>query len=268
MDPLAFRHALLLVAGRWLARLRLHDVAVVSNGEGRFVIKRRRWWTGPTVWLGNWLLRGDRVRVLQLHDWREREQAMHHGVHGEGLRCDSGGNLFLPCCPGRTLSDWLTDPTVSIESRLNFVRDSARSLAALHSLLDDVTGRSLSHGDATVRNVIVDANTSRATWIDFDTAHIMASRAVPNDEAWRTTDDLRALICSAAVLWPVDSYAALVRALADGYGECEAMSRLAARVAESLRRPRLFHLAQAPLPRTRLAVLADELAKRTSLSDR
>jgi tRNA A-37 threonylcarbamoyl transferase component Bud32 len=258
--PSRLVHAVLLPVGRLLSQLRLHDITIVSENSRPFVVKRRRRLASLTIRLANLCLRWEhvRVRVLSDRDWKQREIAMAMLMKGEPPRIGPRGELLLPHRAGRPLSEWLAETELSIETKCRFVTAAARALAELHDLHDPATGRAVSHGDGTARNVLVDPadEAGTAAWIDFDTAHINSA-----EEDWRKADDLRALLCSAAAALPPETYGELFRAVADGYGQRESWERLANHLERMRLRPTLFHLAQAPLDWRRLSRLVDELAQ-------
>ena len=100
--------------------------------------------------------------------------------------------------------------------------------------------RPLSHGDATVENVIIDDARTNASWLDFDTMH--ESRM---DAAWRHADDLRALTYSAAARVPAASFPELTQTIVENYGSTAPLDALQEMVAYRRTRPISFHLAQA-----------------------
>ena len=70
----------------------------------------------------------------------------------------------------------------------------------------------LSHGDATLRNVLFDPETGNARWFDFDTAHDPGLAP-----AWRHGDDLRALVYSSVESFADVPVTMLLRTVQDAY---------------------------------------------------
>ena len=102
-------------------------------------------------------------------------------------------------------------------ARLRGLEAASRALRDLHLVelprADGVCER-LSHGDATLRNVLFDPGTGEARWFDFDTAH--DSGVAP---AWRHGDDLRALVYSAVESFDDVPVALLLRTVRDAYAD-------------------------------------------------
>jgi len=184
--------------GPVLAKVRLHAIEP-RNAPGRppLIAKRRRWFAPWLIGPGNLYLRwlGSGVRVLPGRSWHEWERAVHRHLHGVECATDPRGWLILPGWPGVVLAAFAADLQHPPAARLLALSAASRALLALHQVAlpwpDGSLGR-LSHGDATLRNVIHDPATCRATWFDFDTVHDASIPALS-----RHADDLRALVYSA-----------------------------------------------------------------------
>ncbi len=252
------RYGVSLFVGRMLNTLRWHEVSHVSVESCHFVSKRRRWLARCVIPLANLVLRFEQagVRVLADPAWKQREIDLHRQQGAALPRRGPRGALWLPRRTGRSLAEWLSDPNLPSGRKLDFVAAAACALAELHTFREECCAEHVTHGDATTRNVMVDPDTGIAVWIDFDTAHCGSERG-----DWRRTDDLRALICSAATSIPEDGYEELVRAIAIGYGLTAKLGELGQMLARVRRRPRLFHVAQAPLEWSRLSRLRDEVVR-------
>ena len=104
----------------------------------------------------------------------------------------------------------------------------------------------LSHGDATLRNVLFDPATGEARWFDFDTAHDPGLAP-----AWRHADDLRALIYSAVESFADVPVAHVLRTVQDAYAEPRPWEQIRDRLARRALHFSPLHLAQACPPEGR-----------------
>ena len=184
--------------GPWLGKLRLHAIEPrQAPGRPPTIAKRRRWFGPLLIGPGNLYLRllGSGVRVLPGAEWRARERALHRALHGIELETGPRGWLILPRWPGVVLADHARSRLDPAPARLRGLGAASRALRDLHRVeLPRADGgcERLSHGDATLRNVLFDPGTGEARWFDFDTAHDPGLAP-----AWRHGDDLRALVYSA-----------------------------------------------------------------------
>jgi hypothetical protein len=126
------------------------------------------------------------------------------------------GALLLPRLPGRTLSGMLQESggiTGRVELGLHL---TVVELARLHACWTphpwDGGLQRFSHADATIDNVLIDADRKQAHWIDFDTTH---SPSLP--AAARHADDLLTLLCGAATMLAPEHWPRLCQILLRSY---------------------------------------------------
>ncbi|MEU0545111.1 glycosyltransferase [Nocardia sp. NPDC005978] len=178
---------------RWRLRLAalvagtaMHDLDPVRVDGRRWFHKRRRRARAPLLPLWNlWLaICGEPVRVVSGTAWHDRENAVHRALYGQDVRPAAHGGLLIPYRPG-VPADAVPGGPVDHADRV--ITAAARALAGLHT-----AGQS--HGDAVLRNVLLDPATGTAAWIDFETRH---RDALP--EPCRRADDLWTLARSAVL---------------------------------------------------------------------
>jgi hypothetical protein len=131
-------------------------------------------------------------------------------------------------------------------ARLRGLGAASRALRDLHRVeLARADGgcERLSHGDATLRNVLFDPGTGEARWFDFDTAHDPGLAP-----AWRHGDDLRALVYSAVESFADVPVALLLRTVQDAYADPGPWEQLRDRLARGALHRSPLHLAQACPP--------------------
>ncbi len=238
--------------GEWLGKLRLH--AIEERQDPRrppTIAKRRRWFSPLLIGPGNLYLRilGSGVRVLSGAEGRVRERVLYRTLHEIELETGRRGWLMLPRWPGVVLADHARSELVPPKARLQALDAASRALHDLHRVELPRADRGhdrLSHGDATLRNVMFDPDTGEARWFDFDMAHD------PNlSAAWRHGDDLRALVYSAVESFADLPVALLLRTIQDAYEDPAPWNQLRDRVARRALERSPFHLAQACLPAER-----------------
>jgi glycosyltransferase involved in cell wall biosynthesis len=235
--------------GPWLGKLRLHVIEHRQAPGGPTTIAKRRRWFG-TLLIGpvNLYLRllAAGVRVLPWAEWQSRECTLYRVLHGIELDTSHRGWLILPRWPGVVLSDYARSPLDPAPARLRGLGAASRALWDLHRVTlpraDGVCER-LSHGDATLRNVLFDPATGEARWFDFDTAHDPG--LVP---AWRHGDDLRALVYSAVESFDDVPVRQLLRTIRDTYADPGPWEQVRDRLAQGALHISPLHFAQACPP--------------------
>ena len=186
------------------------------------------------------------MRVLPGAEWRARERALHRALHGIELETGPRGWLILPRWPGVVLADHARSRLDPAPARLRGLGAASRALRDLHRVeLPRADGgcERLSHGDATLRNVLFDPGTGEARWFDFDTAHDPGLAP-----AWRHGDDLRALVYSAVESFADVPVALLLRTVRDAYADPGPWEQLRDRLARGALHRSPLHLAQACPP--------------------
>jgi hypothetical protein len=246
MEALApLRYAFVSCLGRVLSDVELNTVCATHVDQGIYYAKRRRWFVTPLVAAGNVYLKllGAHAQVLSDHEWRRWEAAVYRVVYDVELATDERGRLLIPAWSGVSLAAYLDSELSSQAEKLRAIRLAVQALRQLHCVViewPDGQKRPLSHGDATVENVIVNPAHTNASWFDFDTIHDSRMDAV-----WRHADDLRALTYSAAARLPAATFTRITQTLAENYGSTRTLDALADAVAYRRSRPISFHLAQA-----------------------
>lgn len=235
--------------GPSLGKLRLHAIEPRQiPGRPPMIAKRRRWFSPLLIGLGNLSLRllGSGVRVLPGAEWRARERAIHRAHYGIELEIGPRGWLILPRWPGVVVADHARRRLDPAPARLRGLAAASRALRDLHRVelprADGVVER-LSHGDATLRNVLFDPGMGEARWFDFDTAHDPGLAP-----AWRHGDDLRALVYSAVESFADVPVALLLRTVQAAYADPGPWEQLRDRLARGALHRSPLHLAQACPP--------------------
>lgn len=253
MNLAALDYVIRTQCARWLAAARLHRISVTTSGAQR--VKQRRVCASALILAGNQWLRFERsgVRVLPVSEWHERAREVYRQVYGETATI-SGRALVVPNWPGRCLGEFLQSQEPGWQPAF---RAAVCALAEFHQVNFaslDSEPRPMSHGDATVDNVIYDAESDTARWCDFETTH--DPLACPE---WRQADDLRAFVYSAASCLGVDDIGDIVDLCVRCYQNGSVLDRFRRYVQDGKSWPSLFHFAQASMPQTHRSALEAEL---------
>jgi hypothetical protein len=261
------RHEGRRLLGVMLAKIRLHRIEFVSLDGVEAVRKWRSVFAHLIIPPGNLFLRmtGSPIIVLPLTRWLEWELAVETSTERnlflDVSRNPTGRPTGLLCrrVRGISLRQVLADGESSLEQKFNAIRWSLASLRVLHQNFADWgqgIRQSISHGDATTNNVIVDLNNGSACWIDFDTRHqpILS-------EADRRADDLRALIYSAAVNLPASCFRELADILVASQFDEATVERFHQRLTKEWSYLTTAQLAQAPLGWSEATALRAELLR-------
>lgn len=238
-------HRARLVLARRLAALRLHRLTVQAHHGERWLCKRRTRFAELLVRLGNLYLvaQGALSEVLVLKEWIAWELQIAESLQRDiGVAADQRG-LEFPVITGCSLEELLRS-NQPLAEKLRGVTLGATALRSLHERSICTFGDaswSLSHGDATCRNVVVNLATNTAHWIDFDMRHRRGLSPVT-----RQADDLRALLWSSAAWLTSARSPDCVAALAAGYPDTHIWAEVQ-RMMGHPTCPSVFQLSQAAL---------------------
>jgi hypothetical protein len=258
------RYGLVSCLGRLLSDVELNAVSAMSVDQQTYFAKRRLRFVAPLIAAGNLYLKreGAHARVLSDRNWRNWETEVYRAIYDIELVTDERGRLCVPARAGVSLAALLESESGTEAEKLSAIGLAVRSLFRLHTVAvrwPDGQKRPLSHGDATVENVIIDDAREKASWLDFDTIHDGRM-----DAAWRYADDLRALTYSAAARVPAPSFPELTRSIVANYGATAPLDALREMVAYRWNRPISFHLAQAPVGYRQRRLLDEALQRSLS----
>ena len=252
--------------GSGLARYRLHHIRFANIDGNEVAIKTRQPGSHLAILFGNLylFLRRSDIEVLSNEEWLRWEFAVQAAMNPGGVRRTNRWPIEPPRVliarrvPGSTLRDILEDEQFSLDQKFAAFGQALDSLHQLHCHQADwgngVT-QSVSHGDATVNNVIVSVELKSACWIDFDIRHRPHLCEVD-----RQADDLRALIYSAAINFPVSCFPRLANVVRKSITHRFLMDRFRERLTNDWGWLSTFQLAQAPLPWTTANSLSQALS--------
>lgn len=219
-------------------------------------VKQRRVYAGALILTGNlWLkIENAGVRVLSISEWHARAREVYRQAYNKEV-ISTKSVLAVPNWPGQNLAYVLRTRHPDWRSA---ILSGLRALDELHGTqIQDAGGtvHPMSHGDATVENVIYDEAAKTSKWCDFEMVHL------PHKSVdWRQADDLRAFIYSAASFLSDDDAIELAEICIAGYKRRPTLAQFRKYV-ESNETLSLLHLAQAGMPLIRRVALEKELMK-------
>lgn len=159
--------------------------------------KTRRWYSSFLVGGYNMLFTSfvEPLRMLRFEQWKNREQFYFKAMYGKPIPLTTKGRgLIFPLFQGQALHSILSDPGVSDEKKLSAVNLAIHALNTFHLASE---GRFYAHGDAHVKNVIINFDTNMACWFDFET--ILDEGLLRSEQI---AYDLIVFILSVCEYWP------------------------------------------------------------------
>lgn len=214
--------------------------------DGReFVFKVRHKLSWLLIPPGNFVFRWRMVsvRVLTNRQWKAWERTVVPFDLPD--KEASPGTLAMANVHGRPLAQLLNEEQRKPQ-KLALVSEAVSALHQFHQQVREVPDFGairLSHGDATTRNVMIDADARKATWFDFDLRHDLTISAT-----MRHADDLRAILFSAAHYFPAQDLPDLVHVARQAYDEPKTWLELTRQVNSRWFSVDLFHLAHTRPP--------------------
>ena len=151
----------------------------------------------------------------------------------------------------------LLEARFNLQKKKEMVRIATESLKKFHESEIDIdgTGRCwLSHGDASITNVLYDPETKLAIWFDFDLRHDFRC-----DANQRHADDLRSLLFSAVHLFDEDSIEDWIQSQRTSYPNDKVWAALANQLSSRWFAIDVFHHSQMVRVRKKCGLTAKKI---------
>ena len=257
--------------GAVMSRCRLHQICYVDQDDVAVVMKSRRLGSRVAIFSGNLYLKLQKceVEILGTDEWIRWEKVVQSAmnrtdcVQKTELIAGNSHTFTRRHVPGTSLRDVLKESRYSEDMKFYAIGWAVDSLCQLHRRSADWgcgVNQSVSHGDATVNNVIVNVDWQEANWSDFDMRHL------PHvSELDRRADDLRALVFSAAACLSVSRLPRLARTAIASLDDRCLLTRFRDRLTNEWGQLNTFQLAQAPLSWTAKNLLTELLLKQDAV---
>lgn len=226
-----------------------------SDGGGTWVHKQRLPLSGLLAVAGNFVfrLRTVPVVVLPRPTWETWQRKIHQVTGRPGddrVTLGAGKALLWPLIEGRPLAEIISQRYAKVEEQQTqttaLLGVALGQLYQLHQIEIEIDGTQLrvSHGDASVANVMFDKQTQTMTWFDFDLRHDLWASAED-----RHADDLRSFLFTAVESLPSEAFSThdidgLLKSIMPAYPKAEVWAALSRIINDRWFGCDLFHQAQ------------------------
>ncbi|MHC4112514.1 MAG: protein kinase family protein [Planctomycetota bacterium] len=244
---LRLRHIIARFLGNLLSSVRLNVLEKREGIGGTYYLKKRRLYAAPLIISSNLYLRISRTHIhfLSRRKWLIWEHQVYKEILGKEPQISDHRTLLLPKLEGVTLSDFLRSKNESDVTRIEAVGWAIRAIETMHKfqiVWPDDQKRSFSHGDAKVDNIMCDLKSETCCIFDYETIHDpgMSSQ-------WRHSDDLRAIIYSAADYIEPHLFDQLCRIAVRNYSDKAVLAQLKNYIEMLKTCPDVYHFTQGHL---------------------
>jgi hypothetical protein len=214
--------ALATVATKLVEAIALNTVSEKIRRKRPVLVKRRNIHSEQLADLTNLYFRVADIPIRfwsKVEDWQRWEIDCFNMLNGDRFRASASGarTVIADKLPGESLWDHLNRGTLT---RRMLLAAAAEFRRAHEFWSDDFRGR-WSHGDASITNVIYEANSNRARLIDFEIYHekSLASAA-------RQADDLLVFLLDLVGTLPTRQWLPFATTFLEGYGDAEVIAQL------------------------------------------
>lgn len=209
------------VASRLVEAIAINSVSERKRRR-TLVIKRRNLHSEQLADLTNFYFRVANIPIRfwsKLDDWRKWEVDCFEMLNGDCFRAYASGQRCVVAdeLPGENLWAHLNKGTLTRE----MLRAAALEFRRAHQFWSDEFRGGWSHGDASITNVIYDAKTNRARFIDFEIYHDNSLTA-----AARQADDLLVFLLDLVGTVPTSQWLPFAVTFLEAYGDREVIAQL------------------------------------------
>jgi|ERR1700693_5052941 hypothetical protein len=209
------------VASRLVEAIAINSVSERKRRR-TLVIKRRNLHSEQLADLTNFYFRVANIPIRfwsKLDDWRKWEVDCFEMLNGDCFRAYASGQrcVVVDELPGENLWAHLNKGTLTRE----MLRAAALEFRRAHQFWSDEFRGGWSHGDASITNVIYDAKTNRARFIDFEIYHDNSLTA-----AARQADDLLVFLLDLVGTVPTSQWLPFAVTFLEAYGDREVIAQL------------------------------------------
>ncbi|MBZ0165309.1 MAG: hypothetical protein K8I00_00780 [Candidatus Omnitrophica bacterium] len=247
---------------RLIAAVRINGVQPTVHCKRIYYRKRRYWYSPFVVWGANVVLRalGIKARFLPLSRWTHRERDVYRFLYEEDVFIGPDDSVYAPARSGVCLVEYITNSKRSNAEKRAAVSAAAAALWRLHMNVLPHVGRTdmLSHGDATVLNVIYDPVVDSAQWIDFETMHAPYVNALD-----RQADDLHTFLFSVLSHTAEEEFVSRLEGIRQNYTDDETWLAIVAAL-ERERWTMIYHMARARVDWERYQAIKGKLLEHLS----
>ena len=210
------------VASRLVEAIAINTISEKKRGGRTVVVKRRNLHSEQLADLTNLYFRvaGIPIRFWsKLNEWRRWEVDCYEMLNGDRFHAHASGKRCVVAekLPGKNLWEHLNRGTLT----RGMLRAAAAEFRRAHQFWSDEFRGRWSHGDASITNVIYDAKTGRARFIDFEIYHDKSLSA-----AARHADDLLVFLLDLVGTVPGRQWLSFATTFLEGYGDLQVITQL------------------------------------------
>ncbi len=210
------------VATRLVEAIALNSVWEKRRGGRVVVYKRRNLHSEQLADLTNLYFRVANIPIRfwsKLDEWRRWEVDCFEMLNGDHFHACATGKRCVVAekLPGESLWEHLNRGTLTRK----MLRAAAFEFRRAHQFWSDEFRGRWSHGDASITNLIYDAKTNRARFIDFEIYHDKSLSA-----AARQADDLLVFLLDLVGTVPTRQWLAFSTTFLEAYGDAKVIAQL------------------------------------------
>ena len=210
------------VATRLVEAIAINSISEKKRGRCTFVVKRRNLHSEQLADLTNVYFRVANIPIRfwsKLDEWRRWEVDCYQMLNGDCFRAYASGKRVVVAekLPGESLWEYLNRGTLTRQ----MLRAAATEFRRAHQFWSDEFRGRWSHGDASITNVIYDAKTNRARFIDFEIYHDKSLSA-----AARQADDLLVFLLDLVGTVPSRQWLPFSTTFLEAYGDFKVITQL------------------------------------------
>ena len=214
--------ALATVATKLVEAIAINSVSEKIRRKRTVVVKRRNIHSEQLADLTNLYFRVADIPIRfwsKVNDWQRWEIDCFNILNGDGFCAYASGSrtVIADKLPGESLWEHLNRGTLT---RRMLVAAATEFRRAHQFWSDEFRGR-WSHGDASITNVIYEANSNRARLIDFEIYHEKSLAT-----AARQADDLLVFLLDLVGTMPTRQWLPFATTFLEGYGDAEVITQL------------------------------------------
>jgi len=210
------------VASRLVEAIAINSISEKKRAGRTVIVKRRNLHSEQLADLTNLYFRVADIPIRfwsKLDEWRRWEVDCFQMLNGDRFRARVSGARCVEAekLPGESLWEHLNRGTLTKE----MLGSAAQEFRRAHQFWSDEFRGGWSHGDASITNVIYDAKTKRARFIDFEIYHDKTLSA-----AARQADDLLVFLLDLVGTVPSRQWLPFATTFLQAYGNREVIEQL------------------------------------------
>jgi tRNA A-37 threonylcarbamoyl transferase component Bud32 len=210
------------IAAKLVEAIAINSISEKARRHDTVVLKHRNFHSGQLTDLTNLYFRAAGIPIRfwsKVEDWQRWEVDCFEMLNGDSFRASVSGprTIVVDKLPGESLWQHIKRESLTLQ----MLRAAAIELRRAHQFWSNEFRDYWSHGDASVTNVIYDAETDRARMIDFEIYHGKSLSA-----AARQADDLLVFLLDLVGTVTDQQWLPFATTFLEAYGDREVIAEL------------------------------------------